>query len=97
MIRQVELPGRWVSAILFDHLLLQGGNPPLPCTDGVEFRIPPGCSLLLDAVIRMLAYANQMSAAGYQTTGAISDFTPYYQPPTFIGLLGAPCEYSFPG
>lgn len=64
MIRQVQLPGRWVSAILLDHLLLQGGNPLVPWVDGVEFRISPGCSLLLDAVIRLLAYANQMSAAG---------------------------------
>lgn len=63
MVRQVELPGRWVSAILLDHLLLQGG-PAISGTDVLEFRITPGCSLLLDAVIRLLAYANQMSAAG---------------------------------
>lgn len=59
----VRIHGRWATAPHIDAYLKAAGDPYVRRT-GVDIFIAQGCSLLIDAAIRLLAFANQLSAAG---------------------------------
>jgi hypothetical protein len=42
------------------------GAPYEALPDSIEFRVADGCCLLIDAVVRLLAFANQFSADGFR-------------------------------
>jgi hypothetical protein len=60
----VRLRAPWIQASRIDTSIRAAGDPYGPLTDRIEFNIADGCCLLIDAVIRLLAFANQFSAAG---------------------------------
>ncbi len=61
---QVQLVGNWVDASGVDAAIGRAGNPYERRAEGMVISIPTGCSLLVDAAIRLLAYSNQFAAHG---------------------------------
>lgn len=59
----IVLPSRWIDASALDGAMAR------PCggqvAPGWEFRLHRGCRLLLDAIIRLLAHANQAVEDGF--------------------------------
>lgn len=58
----VRIQGTWASAPQIDAYVRAAGDPYAGCA-GVQISVAEGCGLLIDAVIRLLAFSNQLSAA----------------------------------
>lgn len=59
----VRIQGQWATAPQIDAYFRAAGDP-YAHRDRVDVSIAPGCSLLIDAAVRLLAFANQLTAAG---------------------------------
>jgi hypothetical protein len=58
----IQLRPFWLQASHIDKMVKAAGDPYEALPDRIEFRVADGCRLLIDAVVRLLAFANQFSA-----------------------------------
>ncbi len=58
----LELPGNWVDAWKFEKALVRCGDALGPMYSTIIIKVPVGCSLMIDVIIRLLSFCNQASA-----------------------------------
>lgn len=58
----LELPGSWVDAWKFETTLKRCGDALGSLYQTIVIRIPSGCSLMIDVIIRLLSFCNQAVA-----------------------------------
>lgn len=58
----VELPGNWVDAWKFEKALVRCGDALGAMYSTIVIKVPVGCSLMIDVIIRLLSFCNQASA-----------------------------------
>lgn len=61
MLCRVEFPNAWLSAARLDTALQASGGPHSPSVYDVLFVVPANCKIMIDAAIRLLSLANQLS------------------------------------
>lgn len=61
MLCSIELPPQWVDASKLETAIGHAGHPHGPDVYEVVIRFPVGCKLMIDAVIRLLALADQLA------------------------------------
>lgn len=59
----LQLPPGWVSARGFEVALLRCGNALGGAFNRIVIRIPANCKLMIDVVIRLLSFCNQLAAS----------------------------------
>src|SRR5258708_225956 len=59
---ELKLPANWVNASTLEQAIRRSGTPHGPETFEVEIRFPAGCKVMVDAAIRLLSLANQLSS-----------------------------------
>lgn len=58
----LDLPDGWVDARKFERALLRCGDALAGTFTSVVIRLPAGCKLMIDVVIRLLSFCNQVVA-----------------------------------
>ncbi len=58
----LELPGSWVDARKLEKALLKCGDALGAVYNTIVIKIPVGCSLMIDVIIRLLSFCNQAVA-----------------------------------
>ena len=59
----LELPdGCWVDAQKFERALRRCGNALGAAYTSIVIRVPAGCSLMIDVIVRLLSFCNQLAA-----------------------------------
>ncbi len=58
----------WVGSALFEEMLLVTGSPLDQNCDTVEFVVPTGCKIMIDAAARLLALCNQLVHQGVEVS-----------------------------
>lgn len=58
----LDLPDNWVNAQIFEQALLRCGDALATPFSSVVIRSPAGCKLMIDVVIRLLSFCNQVIA-----------------------------------
>lgn len=58
----LELPGGWVDSWKFEKALLKCGDALGTLYNTIVIKIPVGCSLMIDVIIRLLSFCNQAVA-----------------------------------
>jgi len=67
----ILFPAAWIDSKRFDSALSVSGGPHSSQVLSVTFRFPPGCKVMVDAGVRLLSVANQLS---YTTRRVTLDF-----------------------
>lgn len=60
----VVLPGKWVDVFAFERALTCSLGPHDPNSTQVNFQFPSDCKVMVDAGVRILSLANQLSSTG---------------------------------
>lgn len=82
----IEFPeNTWIDAELFEDYLSAAGSPLDGPVDSLRIVVPSGCSLLLDAAIRLLALCNQVVAIG---SSVEIDFSNSRETTKWLGRVG---------
>jgi hypothetical protein len=58
----VRFPAQWVDASQFERALRKSSGPHDPGSFEVTFQFPAGCKVMVDAAIRLLSLANQLTS-----------------------------------
>ena len=58
----LDLPGCWVDALKFERALRRCGDALGMAFTTIVIRIPVGCKMMIDVVIRLLSFCNQLVA-----------------------------------
>ena len=58
----LALPGNWVDAWKFERALMRCGDALGSLHHTIVIRVPSGCSLMIDVIIRLLSFCNQAVA-----------------------------------
>lgn len=58
----LELPGKWVDAWKFEMALMRCGDALGSLYHTIVIKVPSGCSLMIDVIIRLLSFCNQAVA-----------------------------------
>jgi hypothetical protein len=92
--RIVTLPDQWVTAAHFEQALRSGwgiANTLFTRPGNVTFRFPPTCKIMVDAAVRLLSLANQLTAEGAHITfifeGQQHEAISYLNRANFFSLL----------
>jgi len=71
--RTVPLPYPWVTEANFEQALRNGWDMLPTKHDKVTFSFPPSCKIMVDAAVRLLSLANQLTSEGVQITFDFGD------------------------
>lgn len=82
---RVEFAASWIDADSFESALIQLNSLRVSVDSHIVFIIPKGCKLLLEAIARLMAIANQMAYEGRDVT---LDFSQQYSTLTYVNRLG---------
>jgi hypothetical protein len=58
----LDLPGHWVDSMKFERALRRCGDALGMAFTRIVIRIPAGCKMMIDVVIRLLSFCNQLVA-----------------------------------
>lgn len=70
---EIVLPPQWFKGVHLDRALIQVGSPYNDSCKRVMFHFPEGSNLILEAGIRILSIANQLSADGKEVIFTFDD------------------------
>ena len=62
MASRIEFPATWITPNKFELTLVQSADPLMGSEMSVRVRIPHGCSIMVDAGVRLLSYLNVLAA-----------------------------------
>lgn len=69
----VIFPGRWINVLTLDEVLSSSAGPHDPRCTEITLRFPAGCKVMVDAGVRILSLANQLSSTGRYVTLVFED------------------------
>ena len=75
----------WIDCKMFESTLSKGESPLTSSINSIVFVIPKGCNLLLEAIARLIALANQLAYQGKKVT---VDFSKHYSSFTYVNRIG---------
>ena len=75
----------WIDCKKFETSLAKGESPLESNSDSIVFVIPKGCNLLLEAIARLMALANQLVHLNKVVT---IDFTQHYSSLSYVNRIG---------
>lgn len=75
----------WIDCKKFENTLANTASPLESSFDAIVFVIPKGCNLLLEAIARLMALANQLV---YLKKTVTIDFSQHYSSLTYVNRIG---------